>query len=175
MSDNGRILLIFLCNLALYFILAEVNNLLSSVALYLHLDVLLLVFFGLYLRRTLGFLFVLILGCLAGASHPAPPGIFLLGYPVLWLLLVRGQRHIARQDPTHVRTLSMTLQLVWLTFLAILLGSGIERTGPMWQRILLESALSTVAVFLLAWPWCQFQKKLLHSLGWNLEAQLRTE
>jgi len=178
MSDNGRISLLFLANVLLYFAIGLLNNAVSGWSLQLQLDVLLLVFFGLYLNRMLGLLYTILIGFLADAAHPGPQGAFLLGYLAIWLYLVWAQRRIRRQNPVHVRSVAGAGQALWIIGLAVVMGmdgSGDSRllADPVyWLRVGTDLLASAAVVYLLAWPWCQFQKNLLYSLGWDIEARM---
>jgi cell shape-determining protein MreD len=172
MSDNGRLSLIFTFTVLAYLAIGEINTMVSGLAVYLHLDALLLVFFGLYLNRLSGLVYTAILGFLVEALYPVPTGLYLIGYLAIWLFFTWCQRRIRRQNRYHVRGVVVAIQVIWMLLLAIVLGSGSISNPAYWQRILVEIGLSALAVYLLTWPWCQFQKKLLYSLGWDLEAQV---
>lgn len=172
MSDNGRLSLIFAFTALAYLVIGEINTIISGWAVYLHLDALLLVFFGLFLNRISGLVYTALLGFLVEAMYPVPTGLYLIGYLGIWLFFTWCQRRIRRQNPYHVRGVVVAIQAVWMLVLAFVLGSGWIGTFAYWQRVLVEIALSSLAIYLLAWPWCQFQKKLLYSLGWDLEAQV---
>ena len=170
MSDNGRISVLFLLNLLLYFLAGEFNFYLTQWSVYLHLDALLIVFFGLYVSRTSSLVFTALLGCLADAMNPAPGGTYLIGYICLWMYFVWCQRRIRRQNSIHVRAVTAVGQLLWMGVLLAVAGTAQWGSLVYWGRILAEVLLSAVVVYLLAWPWCRFQKQFLYSLGWDLEA-----
>jgi cell shape-determining protein MreD len=172
MSDNGRITLIFFCNLLLYFIIGEFNFFLGSLSLHFHGDALLVLFFGLYLGRLGGLISATLLGFLADSANPVPYGTYVIGYLSLWLFFVWGQKRIRRQNHMHVRTLGAVAQLLWMFLLSLVIFSLDSSATVFWSRILFEMLFSTVLTFLLAWRWCQIQKNLLFSLGWNIEAEM---
>ncbi|MEX0326308.1 MAG: rod shape-determining protein MreD [Puniceicoccaceae bacterium] len=172
MSDNGRISLIFLLNLILYFVAGEINFLLETWSLRLHLDALLILFFGLHLNRISSLVYTAILGFLADSIHPAPEGTYVAGYLFLWLLFVNFQRRIRRQNRTHVRAVAAGAQAFWLLALAVFLGFQQWDQWIYWQRILLDLFFSAAVVYALAWPWCYFQKQFLYNLGWDLESEI---
>lgn len=172
MSDNGRLSLLFLCHVLLYLAIGEVNTFISQWGLYLHLDALLLLFFGLYLSQLRGLLYAAVLGFLVESMSPVPHGLALAGYLGIWLFFVACQRRIRRQNPFHVRTVTIAVQLLWLLVLSLLMGSHWLGEPAYLKRVLTDMLVSSLALYLLAWPWCQFQKKLLYSLGWDLEAQI---
>ncbi|NDV61225.1 hypothetical protein G0Q06_02035 [Puniceicoccales bacterium CK1056] len=172
MSDNGRISLLFLINILLYFFIGMINNMASGFSIHLHLDVLLLIFSGLYLTRLSGLFLAALLGLLADAANPVPTGTFLVGYLAIWLFFVWCQRRIRRQNKIHVRTVAVVAQLSWIIFLGLFLGKGALSEWPYWQRILSDVLVSCVCLYLVVWPWCRTQNSLLYSLGWDLEAQI---
>jgi cell shape-determining protein MreD len=172
MSDNGRVSLLFLANLLLFFTISELNHLASGWGIYLHVDALLVVFFGLYLTRISSLLSAVVLGFLADALHPVPFGSFAAGYLLLWLFFVWCQRRIRRQNRLHIRTVATIGQLIWLTALTLTMGRHMLGEAFFWQRLLLESILSCTTVFVFAAAWCRFQRQFLHVLGWDLEAQM---
>lgn len=172
MSDNGRISLLFLFNLLLYFLLGMVNNAVSGFSIHLHLDVLLLIFSGLYLTRLSGLVYAALLGLLADAASPVPVGSYLLGYLALWTYFVWCQRRIRRQNKTHLRSVSIIGQTLWILALAVILGRGSFGDWIYWQRLLIDTFFSGLCLFIVIWPWCRFQNNLLYSLGWDLEAQI---
>ena len=172
MSNNGRITLIFLFNLLLYFIAGEVNGLLGTFSVYFHIEALLVIFFGLYLNRISSLLYTSLLGFMADAVHPTPAGTYLIGYLFLWMFFVWCQRRIHRQKPIHVRSVAAAGQAIWLIALSILMGKGLYGEWAYWSRILTEILLSCLLVYVTSWTWCTFQKRTLYSLGWNIEAQM---
>ena len=169
MTDNGSISLLFLLNLLLYFIAGEINLLLGFV--HIHADVLLLIFFGLYIRRTGSFFCIVLMGLMAEAARPVPVGTYLIGYLALWSFFVWCQRRIQRHNPGHIRTVALIGQNLWLTTISIFLAAHQWNAFAYWLRILLEMVLSGLLVYFVSWPWCRLQQRILHNLGWNLEAR----
>jgi len=169
-SDNGRISILFLLNLLLYFLAGELNFYLAQWSVYLHLDALLVVFFGLYVSRTSSLLFAAVLGGLAGATNPTAGGTYIIGYICLWMYFVWCQRRIRRQNSIHVRTVTAVGQLLWMLVLVLIDGTYQWGSAAYWGRLLTEMLLSCAVIYLLSWPWCRFQKNFLYSLGWDLEA-----
>lgn len=172
MSDNGRISLIFICNLLLYFLVGELNFMLGSLSLHFHADALFIIFFGLYLGRLGGLVSATILGFFADSVSPVPYGTYVIGYLSMWLFLIWGQKRIRRQNHTHVRFLAALTQFFWMVMLSIVIFSQDSMNTVYWNRILMEILFSTVLVYVFAWSWCRFQKNLLYSLGWNIEAEM---
>lgn len=172
MSDNGRISLLFFLNILLYFVLGIINNAVSGFSIHLHLDVVLLVFSGLYLNRLSGLLLAVLLGLLTDAVHPVPAATYLFAYIAFWLFFVWCQRRIRRQNKAHVRSVSIAAQLVWILVLGLLLGRGALGEWVYWQRLLIDAVLSGICLYILVWPWCRLQKQFLYSMGWDLEAQI---
>ena len=172
MSDNGRVSLIFVLNLLLYFIAGEVNFLLGNWSIHLHMDALLILFFGIYLTRISSLVYTALLGFLADALHPAPPGTYVAGYLFLWLFFVWFSRRIRRQNKTHIRALAASGQAIWLVALSVILGMDQLDQPFYWHRIIHDLLLSLAFVYAFAWTWCNLQKKFLHGLGWDLEAHI---
>ena len=172
MSDNGRITLIFFCNLLLYFLLGEFNFFLGSLSLHFHADALLVVFFGLYLARLGGLICATLLGFLVDSTSPVPYGTYVIGYLSIWLFIVWGQKRIRRQNHMHVRTLAASAQALWMLILGLVLFSQDFMHPIHWSRIALEILFSSGLTFIIAWRWTRFQKRLLYSLGWNIEAEM---
>lgn len=172
MSDNGRIFLIFLFNLFLYFCFGELKNIVGGWNVSLHLDVLLLVFFGLYLSHNMAFIYSALLGFISDAAVPAPDGTYLIGYLAIWLFFVTCQRRIRLQNAGHVRFVAMAAQLLWILALTVSMGGGQLGDFAYWQRILVDLSLSLLIIGVAVWPICVFQKKWLFSLGWDLESQM---
>lgn len=171
MSDNGRISLLFLLSLFLYFVAGEFNYFLGNWSLNLHVDALLIVFFGLYVSRVSSLLYASLLGFLADALHPSPHGVYVVGYLCLWLFFVWCQRHIRRQNGMHVRSVTAAAQIAWLLALTLFEGTEWLTSGAYWGRIVGDTLFSAAIAYVLAWPWCLFQKRFLYTLGWDLEAQ----
>jgi cell shape-determining protein MreD len=172
MSDNGRVSLLFFFNILLYFFIGMVNNKVSGFSVHLHLEVLIISFPGIYLTRLSGGFFTAVLGLLMDAVNPVPIGTYLFGCLGIWLFFVWCQRRIRRQNKVHVRSVAMVAQLVWILLIGLFLGRGLMGDWVYWQRLLVDTALSCLVVYVFAWPWCRFQKNLLYSLGWDLEAQI---
>jgi cell shape-determining protein MreD len=171
-SDNGRISLIFLLNLMLYFLIGEMNFLVGKYAVHLHLDALLILFFGIYLSRLSSLVCSALLGFLADAMHPSPVGTYVVGYLFLWVFFVWFHHRIRRQNKTHVRALAASGQAIWLVYLSIAFGLNQLDQPSYWHRVAFDLSLSVAIVYALAWPWCNIQKRLLYTLGWDLEAQM---
>jgi len=171
-THNGRLSLLFACNLVLYLVVSEVNGVIGPWTVHLHLDVLYLVFFGLFLRHLGGLLFAALMGLFADAAHAAPAGVFLAGYIGLWLFFTLCQRRVRRQNPAHVRAVAVAGQLLWMGALALVMAMAQPSAPGAWMRLPADLGFSCLVVGFLAWPWCRFQNKLLHTLGWDLEAEL---
>ena len=172
MTDNGRLSIIFLVNLMLYFVAGVLNDFASNRAVHFHIEALLVIFFGLYLSRSTGVVLVALLGLLADSVHPAPVGTYFAGYLFLWLFFVWFQRRLQRHSPGHIRTVAASAQALFILCLALLLGKGQFTELLYWNRVITDLLVSTMLVFLASWNWCQFQKRMLYSLGWNIEAQM---
>ena len=172
MSNNGRISILFLLNGVLYLLLGQLNTVISGFSLYLHADALYIIFFGLFLNRFSGLFYSALLGLLVDAMNPAPNGSFALAYIGLWLFFVWCQRRIRRQNPLHIRTVAILGQFFLLSAVTLIMIGKSGAHAVYWPRLLIDMAFSLVFVFLTASPWCFFQKTLLDSLGWNIEAQL---
>jgi cell shape-determining protein MreD len=172
MTDNSRLSIIFLLNLVLYFVAGELNVFVSNWSVYFHIDALLVIFFGLYLSRSSSVVLVALMGMLADSVHPAPVGTYFAGYLFLWLFFVWMQRRLQRHNQSNIRSVAAAGQAVFVIYLTLLLGKGQFTHLLYWNRVLTDLLLSTMLVFLISWPWCQFQKRILHTLGWNIEAQM---
>lgn len=174
MSHNGRLAITFVFTLILYFAIGEINNLIGGWSVYLHVDALLIVFYGLFLTRFGGLLITVLLAFLAESLHPVPLGTCFLGYLGIWSFFVWAQPRIRRQNPAHLRFITVSAQALWMLGMALFLGPGHFLEGMYWQRWAIDLAASLGIIFLTVQPWCRFQLGLLHSLGWNLEAQAST-
>lgn len=172
MTDNGRLSIIFLLNLALYFIAGELNVFASNWSIHFHIDALLVIFFGIYLNRSSSVILVALMGLLADSVHPAPMGTYFAGYLFLWLFFVWFQRRLQRHNKSHIRSAAAAGQALFIICLSLLLSKGQFTHLLYWNRVLTDLLVSTLLVFLLSWPWCQFLKRMLHTLGWNIEAQM---
>ncbi len=172
MTHNGRLFVLFTCNLVLYLAVGEFNDAIGPWTVHLHLDVLYVVFFGLFVRHAYGLLYAALMGLFVDAAHAAPTGVFFAGYLLLWLLFAACQRRVRRQNPAHVRVVAAAGQLLWLLALGLIMAVALPSVPGLWTRWLADLALSCLAVGLLAWPWCHFQNRLLYTLGWDLEAEL---
>lgn len=159
-------------HLALFFALGELNTFLSSYGIHLSLDVLLLVFPGLFLPVSGGFFMALFLGFLAAAAHPVPPALGLSGYLLLWMLLVWSRTRVRTHNKWHLGTICILLQLLWMLVLtALLLWPSREALGPALPgRLFLDALLSCISLAILVPLWCASQKRILVALGWNLDA-----
>lgn len=172
MTDNGRLSVIFLLHLALYFIAGELNVIASNWSIHVHIDALLIIFFGIYLSRSSSVLLVAILGLLADSVHPAPIGTYFAAYLLLWLFFVWFQRRLQRHTPSHIRSAAAAGQALFIICLSLMLGKDQFTNILYWNRVLTDLLVGTMAAFLFSWPWCQLMKHMLHSMGWNIEAQM---
>lgn len=173
MSPSARLRLLFGINLLLYFLVGELNSLLAPRAVYLHLDILFLLFFGLFIAQGQTILYIIVLGLFADARHATPPGAFLISYLLLWAYLVWSQRRIQRQNPSHVSWIALIGQLAFIAVLSLSMADTQLLAFNYWTRVGWEAIWSAVLIFLFAPFWCRIQKSILQEFGWNAEAELR--
>lgn len=171
MNTQLRAFSIFLFALALLVIQAELNNWLAGWSLALNLDILLVVFCGLYLRILHGWWIVVFVGLLVDATRPTPAGLSVIGLILLWTLVVYYRRQIHRENATHVAWTAVSLQFLWLTVLTLMLSHGRAGEWIYWQRFLVDGGLSLVVIAIIAWPWCEIQRLYLKWSGWDLNAE----
>lgn len=171
MSRNGSLTLVLFLHLLLFFVVGEMNSVLSGWPVYFHLQTLFVIFFSLYLRRLAAGFFIAALGLLTEALHPVPAGTFLVYYLVLWLVLIWGRQRIHRHNTAHIRVLAGFTQGISLLVLALFLRPENWAEPVYWQRFLPEWLLSSLLCAWLAAPWCRLQLLLLTRFGWNLEAE----
>lgn len=172
MSRNGSLTLVLLLHLLLFFVVGEINSVLSGWPVYLHLQTVLVIFFSLYLQRVAAGFFIAALGLLTEALHPVPAGTYLIYYLALWLVLIWGRQRIHRHHTAHIRVLAGFTQGISLLVLALFLRPESWAEPVYWQRFLPEWLLSSLLCAWLAAPWCRLQLLLLNRSGWNLEAEL---
>ncbi|MDP0500802.1 MAG: hypothetical protein Q7P63_11965 [Verrucomicrobiota bacterium JB022] len=175
MSGRFQLLVLLLWNWLGLQIVTEVNHYLSAFGIALHLDLLWLLFVALNLGRKVGLLYTVLFGLLAEAHLGGPDGIWISLYLVFWALLVTLRRHIQRDSALQMQFLSVFLQGLLFTLLSVFLAGGQADTFAYWQRILIEGALSLVAIWLLCVPWAALQYRLLQSLGCDIFADVRTD
>jgi cell shape-determining protein MreD len=174
MNNSGKALSTLLFQFALLLLLQGVNHLLNPLALSLHLDVLLVLFAGLYLRVLHGVWVALLAGLLVDAYSPLPPGLRALGILGLWVAVVWLRPRIHPSARRNVRLAAALLQAAWLILPALALGAGRMGNWTYWQRFACDLGLSLAVVWLAAPAWCDLQRRYLLALGWDLHAQART-
>ncbi|MCC5835470.1 MAG: hypothetical protein JJU20_12110 [Opitutales bacterium] len=173
MSTHSRAVSILFFALGLLVLQAELNNWLAGMSLALNLDILLVLFCGLYLRILHGWWIVIFVGLLVDAGRPTPIGMNVIALILLWTLVVYYRRQIHRESPTHVIWTAVSLQTVWLLTLTLTMSYGRAGEWIYWQRFLLDGGLSLVFIALFAWPWCEIQRVYLKWSGWDLNAEIQ--
>lgn len=172
MNTQLRAFSIFFFSLGMLVIQTELNNWLANWSLALNLDILLIVFCGLYLRILHGWWIVVFVGLLVDAARPTPIGMDVIGLILLWTLVVYYRRQIKRESATHVAWTAVSLQCLWLLFLTVSMSQGRLGEWIYWQRFLIDGGLSLVVVAIAAWPWCELQRLYLKWSGWDLNAEI---
>lgn len=157
-------------HLALFFALGELNTFLSSFGFHLSLDLLLLVFPGLFLPVTGGCFLALLLGFLYGTAHPISPALGLSGYLVLWLLLIWSRTRVRPHIKWHLISICILLQFLWMLILTVFLIWPSPDPLLLPPRLLVDGLLSALALACFVPLWCASQKRLFLALGWNLDA-----
>ena len=157
-------------HLTLFFALGELNTFLSSMGVHLSLDLLLLVFPGLFLPVTSGCFIALLLGFLSATAHPISPTLGLSGYLGLWLLLVWSRTRVRPHLKWHLGLICILLQLLWMLILTAFLLWPSRDALHLPPRLLVDGLVSALALAVFVPPWCASQKRLLLALGWNLDA-----
>jgi hypothetical protein len=152
-------------------ILTEINGWLARYAIHLNLDVLLVIFCGLYLRVLHGWWIILIIGLSLDAIRPIPFGSGVAGLIFLWVATVWMRGRIRRERPQNCTTVAVTIQLIWLLALHLIWNEGRWIYAAFWQRLFWDTLLSLIVVALLAYPWCEFQRVFLKWSGWDLNSE----
>jgi hypothetical protein len=171
MKDGRHLLILLLCGLGLYFLTGMINNHLATHAVFLHVDALLVVFPGLFLRRLSGLLVVLPLAFLQETATPAAQGTYLFGYLGMWLFFIWAQPRIRRQNTFHLRWVALVAQVLLTLYLLAVVGHTQWQHLAFWQRVLSDTVISCVVIVITVGAWCRFQQRLLQSRGWDLEAE----
>jgi hypothetical protein len=171
MMDGRQTAWLMGTHLGLFFGIGELNTFLSSFGLYLSLDLLLLVFPGLFLPLYSGFSLALLLGFLSATAHPAPMGLTITGYILLWMLLGWSRTRVRTPNKWHLVATCCLLQVLWIAILTVgLLWEGLASL-VLPPGLLLDALFSCLGLAGLVPLWCHLQKRLLLALGWNLEAR----
>lgn len=169
MNTGKQFGLLLASHLFLFFAIGESNTFLSSLGIHLSLDLLLLVFPGLFLPVYPGLITVLVLGLLAGTATPIATALHLIGYLILWVLLVWSRTRVRTHDKWHLGFTAILLQLLWMLALTLLLARpfpGLNIHG----KLLIDAFCSSLALLFMVPAWCSLQKYLLLATGWNLDA-----
>jgi hypothetical protein len=174
MKIPSRLLLLIALHWLAFLLIGELNNLLSPFSLYLHLQALLVAFFGLYLQRLVGAVHAAALGLFTESLHPVPTGSFLIAFLGLWLFFVWARPRIQIQNPQHVRIVATSAQAIFLLALSAWLHpAGLLQSGYL-LRVTMEIAGSAALTALLVLPWCRLNRRMLQFTGWNLATEWRT-
>lgn len=172
MNTQVRAFSTLLFALGLLILQAELNNWFAEMSLALNLDILLVLFCGLYLRILHGWWIVVFVGLLVDAGRPTPIGMNVIALILLWTLVVYYRRQIQRESPTHLIWTAVSLQTLWLVTLTLTMSQGRAGEWIFWQRFLLDAGLSLSIIALFAWPWCELQRIYLKWSGWDLNAKI---
>lgn len=168
MNNNARAFSTLIFAALLILVLNEINGWLARYAINLNLDVLLVIFCGLYLRVLHGWWIILLIGLSLDAIRPMPFGSGVAGLMFLWVATVWMRGKIRRERAQDCAVAAVLIQLIWLILLNILWQEGRWMYAAFWQRLLIDSLFSLTVVALLAYPWCEFQRMFLKWSGWDL-------
>ena len=166
--------IVFGLHLLLQYTLAEFNEWIAPLGLSLRLDALFVLFTGLYLGVVPGLLITVAMGLLIGAQLPLFHGEYLISLILSWLSVVWMRRMIKRDQPRHIMLLALSLQTALFIGLTLRFHAGLWREAAYLQRLASDCAFSAVVLFFAAAPWCEFQRKLMLSLGWNLNLEAKS-
>jgi hypothetical protein len=170
MSDWRQIAWVLVSHLFLFFAIGEANTFLAGARIHLSLDLLLLVFPGLFLPIYPGAFIVLIMALLSGTAHPLPISVHYIGYLLTWLILVWSRTRIRIGNNWQIRTVSILLQLLWMSVLTVYVIWPNLPQFAIPGRLLMDAVCSLLVLLILAPLWCAGQKYLLLLLGWNMES-----
>lgn len=152
-------------------ILSEINGWLARFAIHLNMDVLFVLFAGLYLRILHGWWLILIIGLLLDATRPTTFGSGVAGMFLLWIASVWMRGQIRRERAQDCAIAAIIIQLIWLLALNLIWNEGRWNHAVYWQRFFIDTAFSLLLVGILAHPWCEFQRLYLKWSGWDLNSE----
>jgi hypothetical protein len=173
MTYDLRWFLVFMSNLLLIFLVAEVNHYLAPLALQVYLGGLFLTFGILRLQLRHGLIATALTGLVLDAVNPRPFGytFFLMVGCHVAVFSMRG--HFARETFRSCLLVALALNLVLFVGIGIAAGRGNPAPSLFWGRIVADSAFSMLAVLIVA-PWFfALQKCALASIGIDLDAEQR--
>lgn len=174
MSPRICLIVLFLLQLLLLGVVAELNGVLGQAGLHLRCDVLLVLFSGFYLSVGAGFTMTLLLALISGAALPLIRGEYLLSLLLCWLTVVWMRLFLKRERARHIFALALSLQTTVMLGLTLRFHEGLIMEWRYLQSLLLNWTLNAAFLALVAYPWCEFQRRLLHGLGWDLNAESKT-
>lgn len=171
MNRLVRMGVLFFMNFLLAGVLAEANSSLSGFGVSLHLEMLFIVFCGLYLDAIPGMVMTAGLGFFLGVFRPVPLEDTLIEFLLLWLFSLAARRRIRRENFAHVAGVAALAQCLAIIGMSFAYGADLVGSGVFWGRVFGDAALSMLIVAVLAYLWCQFQVRILMDMGWNPDAQ----
>ena len=165
MNSNHRVLVIILVNFVLYYLINQMDAILSRWAIHLTLDSLYLLFAALYLRGVAGFVVVAVTAMAIEATLPLQLGSHLISYIFSFLLLIRSRVRLSRENPYQVVALALFTNLIIFAFFTASTKGLPLAFVPVWLRLFSDLILSQLAVAMLAIPLVSGQRYLLLLAG----------
>jgi len=171
MNRRQQILVLFALHLGLAVCIGEINYQLAPHALHLHLDVLLVLFAGLYLRAVHSVVFTAGLGLLCGALYPFAVGGYALVLAALWLVIALTRPHLRREQTLPVTLLAVLVQLLYMLAATVWFHWGHLGEWLVWQRFLIDAALNCALLATFTGRWIRLNISTLFQIGWDIEAE----
>ncbi len=175
MSRRTILLLILFLNMLVWVAVRELNSILSPLALYLHLEVLLVIFSVIYLRTLPGFFLAIGSSLIVGATRPPPMEHAVLMVMTLWALGMWARRHVRRDNVWHLAGFAVGAQSLVLLLAGLVLFPQALDPGAYFLRLFLDLGVSALALAVLAPLWARFQVQLLWALGWRIQNETKED
>lgn len=173
MTYDLRWILVFLANLLLISLVAELNHYLTPASLHVYMGGLLLTFSILRLQLRQGILANGVTALVLDAYNPFSFGITFFLILICHTFVFSVRSNFARESIRSGLLVASGINLVLMLAYAILAFDDIPRAGTYWGRMTVDIFLSGIVVLLIT-PWfLSLQKTALAFIGINLDAEQR--
>jgi len=169
--NNEKVLICLIANFVLFFFIGEVSHQLAPLGMSLQLDVIYIIFAGLYFRMLHGVIFVALIALFANAITPLPYGFHFITYLASWMFITWARPRIRRENPAHVKLLAILIQTLFFLVITSLMGRSLFGEFFFWMRVATDYSLNMLILLAFTHLWCEFQRSLMLSMGWDLTSE----
>jgi hypothetical protein len=155
---------LLLLNYVLWIFIQLISETLSSLALALHAEVLIILFPALLLPLGPALIYCFITAFLVGSYQPISQSATLLSVMMIYIAVVTLRGRLLPLSSSRIGVHAAVLQFLVVMSISAFHSSAAPFVTTFWIRCLSEGLLSALFVGALAGLWCQWQSRLIAEL-----------